>query len=86
MILKRKPWHMSPLEIEVLLHVYAIPSPLERNPKEALMRFLVNDLIVEDVARGCGYRTTHRGDKLVEMICNTPLPEYFDPRFSPPAL
>ena len=78
-------WHMSPLDIETLLHVYAIAMPFphpSRAHSQTVQTFLQHDLIVVDDERPCGFRITGRGEKLVDMLCNTPLPQYCDPRIS----
>lgn len=80
---------MTPVEIQLLLHCFCIrekyphPSPATDS---ALKRFLMEDLIIEDMddmkSREVIYRTTPRGDAMVEMLMTTPLPNraWVDPR------
>lgn len=78
---------MSPLEIEVLLHIYAIAEPWPR-PSEAyaaaIKKFIVLGVVRADSRSDSGYRTTSRGDAWVTSICATPCPRlksvFVDPR------
>ena len=80
--MNEKEWHMSPVYIEILLHIYCHGEPLESNDKSSseLGTMIKDNLVKEDASRSSGYTLTARGDKLVHMICETPLPVYTDPR------
>lgn len=68
---------MSPIEITLLLHYYAIAEPFHcPSPATAAAtrRFIAAGLIVEDTGPGSGYRTTEKGNVLVKALCDTPMP------------
>ncbi len=62
---------MTPLEITMLLHFYAIVTPFRNMEYPAQQRivnkFLEQELVFFDDAL-CVHRTTPKGDKLVEFI------------------
>jgi hypothetical protein len=68
----------TPNDINVLMHYHCAPEPHPRlgciAVGEAIDRLLRLDLIYQ-----CGddgrYRTTELGEKLVESLCNTPIPK-----------
>lgn len=68
---------MSPLEIKMMLHFYAIGEPY-KGPEagseafnDAVAWFEESDLITDAQH---GYQTTERGDAFVRALCETPLP------------
>lgn len=68
---------LSPLKINLLLHIYAHATPFDHpnTPayKQAKDEFLANEIAFED-ATPCGYRLTRKGEVLVDAILNTPMP------------
>ena len=81
---------MTPNDIEVLLHCHTTPTKHPRLHAPAVSGSIIMlqnmDIISPVVVRIEGdqdqYRTTKKGEKLVEMICNTPFPTqiWADPR------
>ena len=79
---------MSPLQINLLLHVYAIAKPFDHPDKPIYQKeknnFVARKLIKEDPESACGYSMLPRGYALIKMLLNTPLPElttvFVDPR------
>lgn len=75
---------MPPAYIRTLLHIYYRCEPLEAAPitQESVKSFIASKLIEPDYSSESGYKITERGTKLVQMWCDTPLPEpcYVDPR------
>ena len=77
---------MSPYEIELLLDIHCSPAELP-NAKVPLLDRTLNDfenegLIVPDSSFDSGWTTTLRGEALVKMLCDTPMPKqvWIDPR------
>lgn len=78
---------MTPSDIEVLLHCHiaAQAHPRSEAPavKDAIEWFLWHNIIQKTARHGC-YTTTLKGQKLVQMLCDTPLPVrsegWLDPR------
>lgn len=67
---------MSPLKINILLHIYAIAEPLDLRGQahhSALDEFLKNNLI-EKITAAPGYRVTDRGLAMVEALLAVQLP------------
>lgn len=79
---------LSPLKINILLHIYAIAEPIPRveslAAQSALFEFQKMELIERTDDKFSGYRLLPRGQKLVEMLLNTPYPvevkSWKDPR------
>lgn len=78
----------SPLEIRVVLFHYAVRDEFPEEStayKGAINRLINHDILtpVSDPNSAAKYETTEKGRALVEMWCETPLPEtkWFDPRF-----
>ena len=75
---------MTPLELEVLLHIYYSPeiNPLMESMagSAALRRFAEENTIFLD-PEGT-YRLTEKGDTFVKMLLATPIPiqQWIDPR------
>ena len=72
---------MTPLEIEILLHIYCVNSPVERAEapavKEAIAQFFGDDLIAlkaSSLADECPYLLKKRGIAYVEILKAVPLP------------
>jgi hypothetical protein len=76
---------MSPLEIEILLHYYCLPTDYRDGDfsapavKNAIERFRDELNLLEptqsmDVYHDPHYRITERGRVFVEALCNMPLP------------
>lgn len=75
---------MTPLHWKMLLHYYAVAEPYAANNpghanslavREYTQGLLEDGLIRRDGTSGSGYRTTDRGEALVEYIINLPLPQ-----------
>ena len=68
---------MSPADIRTLLNIYAIPEPIDK-PVDWLLK---HALVEEDLGDN-RYACTFRGQAMVKMLCDTPLPEpgLIDPR------
>jgi hypothetical protein len=83
---------LSPLKINLLLHIYAIAGPFDHPDRpiyeQTKEEFLYHELVVIDTSRKCGYRMTEKGDVFIKMILSTPLPEvltkFIDPRTGEP--
>ena len=81
---------MSPLEINLLLHIYAIAEPFNHPDKPIYERtkakYLSLGLIEESSEAACGYGLTSRGFAFIKLLLSTPIPEeqtvtvYVDPR------
>jgi hypothetical protein len=80
---------LTPNDIDVLLHYYVSPEPHPRHNSPAVQSTVdtfIEDGILEEVNNEhhvtYKIRTTDRGRKFVEMICETPYPEkrWIDPR------
>lgn len=80
-------WKLTPVSIEILLHIYCRWEPLPRQHAPATLAALkmferFDVIAVED--RPSGYTVTNKGAALVQMLCSSPLPEsravFFDPR------
>jgi len=75
---------MTPNEIEILIHCHCIASPHPRlgaeAVDEAIAMFLGAGILISVGASY--YKTTSRGAALVNLLCQTPLPEqrWVDPR------
>jgi hypothetical protein len=75
---------LSPANVITLLTLYgtpvAIPRPGEQ--EDAFVGCLLSDGIIKLSESGNWYEMTEKGNKWVEMICNTPQPEsrWVDPR------
>lgn len=69
---------LSPLKINLLLHIYAIASPFNHPDdsayEQAKLEFVLNELAYEDKTSRCGYKLTRKGEILVAGILNTPMP------------
>jgi hypothetical protein len=78
----------TPSDIEVLIHChcFAEPHPRLEAPaiKDTIRCFLKEDLIVPDNTKEHIFWTTDKGKKLIDMLCETPLPVLYqgwkDPR------
>lgn len=76
--------HLSPNDIEVLIHCHCRPEPHPRLDapavRDAINRFLHFGII--KISGKDMYNTTDRGDALMMMLCRTPFPEsiWVDPR------
>lgn len=76
---------MTPNDIEILLHYYTTPEPHERVSAPAVIKAIKNFRqrgILEDSDNPSGLRVSEKGEKLVEMLCETPDPinVWIDPR------
>jgi len=75
---------MTPYEIRLLLHIYAIAEPLRECQilGETVVKFVNLGLIEPDDRGGSDWKTTELGTAFVTMICLTPLPkmQWVDPR------
>ncbi len=73
-----------PTDIEVLLHCHMIPAAHPRRAApavaEAIEEFVKRGLIIANPPHG--YRTTDKGDALIDMLLLTPEPDqvWADPR------
>lgn len=73
---------MTPLQIRMMLHYYAIAKYGERDHLHAnspavfeQRGYLIRDGLIEaDETSGSGYRATDRGVAYVELLCQMPLP------------
>lgn len=74
---------MTPLQIKMMLHYYAIAEPYAKDdPDHACSRavfeqrgFLIREnMIVEDCAADSGYRVSPRGEAYIDALCKMPLP------------
>lgn len=75
--------NMSPIEINIILHIDAMAEPYSPESdiyNNVISEFLRKGLIYADKNAGTGYRLTGMGGFMVEMLCNTPFPEFKDPR------
>jgi hypothetical protein len=68
----------TPLHIELILHYHCCCNLWPQHDAPAVIEFtddlLGMGLIVGDRESGSGYRTTERGGKFVEKLCNTEIP------------
>jgi len=68
---------LSPLKINLLMHIYAIPGPFDHPDaqayKQAKKEFVTNEIAYE-TDTPCGYKLTRKGEILVDAILNTPMP------------
>ena len=79
---------LSPLKIELLLHIYCKPVPFDHPPAKAYgdakEEFFDRGLIAVDNTKPCGFYLTERGKAFIRLILATPLPEhsnvFVDPR------
>jgi hypothetical protein len=79
---------MSPLEINLILHIYAIAEPFTHPNApayaKAKARFLNLDLIKQSECAACGYTLTPKGKAFVQILLSTPIPVektvFVDPR------
>lgn len=77
--------HVSPAVLSVLIHCHALVEPL---PESAVhggtVKWFLEEGIIEPCPRdrSCGYTTTERGRKWLDMILATPMPvsRWIDPR------
>lgn len=74
---------MTPLQLTMMLHYYAIAEPYSANDWQHAnsravneqRQILINDDLIEaDETSGSGFRATDRGIAFVEALCATPLP------------
>jgi hypothetical protein len=83
---------LSPLKIELLLHIYCKPVPFDHPPAKAYgdakEEFFDSGLIAVDDTKPCGFYLTERGKAFIRLILATPLPEpsnnFIDPRTGEP--
>lgn len=70
---------MSPAEIRTLLHIYAIPLPMEN---EGCCPLLKSSGLIIESSENSGWDVTERGSAMVHMLMDTPLPQggFVDPR------
>ena len=70
---------MSPLQVTLLLHIYAIcepiPGVLNAAQQEILKEMIRLGLIKEDITASSGYVITLRGRALVQNILATKVPD-----------
>lgn len=77
---------MTPLEISLVLHYHCTPGPHPQAHapavREAIERFMREDILEYDPEHARAYKVAERGRALVEMLCATPLPvvRWCDPR------
>ncbi len=68
---------LSPLKVNLLLHIYAIAAPFNHPDApayaQAKREFVDNELAFE-IDTPCGYKLTRKGEVLVDAILNTPMP------------
>lgn len=68
---------LSPLKINLLLHIYAISAPFNHPDApayvEAKKEFVNNELVYE-TDTPCGYALTRKGEVLIDSLLNTPMP------------
>jgi len=71
-------WRFTPMEVEMLLHLYAIAEPLPRMfatvREAALQSFIERGFVRPSKSSGSGYRTTKLGERVVNAICNPSTP------------
>jgi hypothetical protein len=76
---------MTPLDIEMLLHIHTTPTPYDDRGGSAqreTFNWLLSEGIIHEVTDGgaelygAHYRTTERGDCMVIKLCDVPLPTY----------
>jgi len=73
---------MSPLNLHVLLWLYASPAKLEENMQgtnvnalaQAVMELAKADLIDESSETESGWRCSAKGEAYVDALCNLPFP------------
>lgn len=81
-------WRLSPAYIEILLHCHCHCEPIPRLDApvtaDALAMFEEYGIVEKADRFEHGWATTPRGRALVDLLCETPLPEEFtsflDPR------
>jgi len=73
---------LSPADVRLLMHIYAIPKPPENPVHDTLDEWVAEGIIEHDPSRGGVFRCTEKGNKWVDMICSTPKPVsvWCDPR------
>jgi len=68
---------LSPLKINLLMHIYALRSPFDHPNAPAYVlakkEFVDNELAYE-INDGCGYKLTRKGEIFVDAILSTPMP------------
>lgn len=74
---------ISPAELLLLIHIYAIPGVHQSTPVNdvAIKKWLAEGVITASEKKG-EYRTTSKGSRWIQMICETPQPVnlWCDPR------
>ena len=69
---------MSPLQIELLLHIAArnerIPGEQHPSQHDSLIGFLDEKVITRSPSRVCGFELTERGEAYVRFLLALPLP------------
>lgn len=71
---------MTPLEINVLLHIHCVAEPIENlgshssAQRDAVTWFKTEGLIQSDTESGCAYSLTDRGRAYVQFLMAMPLP------------
>lgn len=79
---------MSPLKINILLHIYAIVEPLDLRGQahHAALNEFLNANLIEKIATAPGYRVTDRGLAMVEALMAVQLPicKWVQPRSKEP--
>lgn len=67
----------TPLHINILLHYYAIPTPLEMRSEtwtKYRQDLIDAGLVNPDNVNGSGFRVSDKGDVWVDALLATPLP------------
>jgi hypothetical protein len=76
--------HMCPAALALLVHCHELCDPIPESTvnSEIMKWFLAEGVVKECGDFGCGYTTTERGRKWMEMFLKTPMPEqkWVDPR------
>lgn len=69
---------LSPLKINLLMHIYALRIPFDHPDapayREAKNEFIKNEIAYEEETAPCGYKLTRKGEVFVDAIINTPMP------------
>ena len=77
---------MTPSDITTLIHIHCRTDGLPNHDAPAvidtILQFSADGIIEPANDRTCGYQTTDRGKALIQLLCQTPLPQtaFIDPR------
>lgn len=73
---------LSPGQVILLMQIHAIPGPHSEGFDSTIEQWVLDGVIERLPNRSTEYRTTKKGSKWVDMICETPKPIslWCDPR------